>query len=315
MALGSIGHLCILREENLALRQIMGYNTDSLEDFPYSIPQLGQCIPGTSIKDLLVVSIDVDHPRWYLPIQDLSCHIGVSILDTRCLASKIDDPSKAIISYQFVTDNSKSCRTAKKRFLFGETETMSVSGVAPRLAELVKDRDYVLAGHGTEEDIKSLNQIHPSIIRNSAYVLDTVKVAQFPLQLYYRYNLGKLLDEHGIKYANLHAAGNDAHFALKALLMLAVRDGLLAPHREMLGHPDALFLALEAIAHAPIQLPVWTDEPPPKSTLPAKKAKKEREMGLKARRRLKRDRRANRRAFRNLPYADEMSTSNDESDA
>ncbi|KGQ09937.1 hypothetical protein BB8028_0005g07530 [Beauveria bassiana] len=108
---------------------------------------------------------------------------------------------------------------------------MLLSKLAPRLAELVKGRDYVLVGHGIDEDIKLLNQLHPDIAGNSAYLFDTVKAAQFPLQLYYRYSLGKLLDELDLKHANLHAADNDAHFALKALLMLAVRDALPGKHR------------------------------------------------------------------------------------
>lgn len=306
----SMGHRGILREDNIALRQIMGYNTDSFEASPYKIPQIGQFIPGTSIKDVLVVAIDIDNPRCRLPLQDQSYHIGLSILDTRCLASRIDDVSKTIMSYQFINDNSKSCRTAKKRFLFGETETMLLSNLAPRLADLVKGRDYVLVGHGTKEDIKLLNQLQPDIAGNAAYLFDTVKVAQFPLQLYYRYSLEKLLDELGIKYANLHAAGNDAHFALKALLMLAVRDGLPEQHRETSGRrEEELFLALEIIAHAPVQLPVWTDEPPPPTIVPAQKKKK---MGVKAKGRLKRERRAIRRAFQILPFADTTMASSDE---
>ncbi|KAM3450800.1 hypothetical protein NHJ6243_009734 [Beauveria neobassiana] len=97
MSVDSMGHLGILREENIALRQIMGYNTDSLEASPYKIPQIGQFIPGTSIKDVLVVAIDIDNPRCCLPLQDQSYHIGLSILDTRCLASRIDDVSKTIM--------------------------------------------------------------------------------------------------------------------------------------------------------------------------------------------------------------------------
>ncbi|KAM3547707.1 hypothetical protein ARSEF4850_009855 [Beauveria asiatica] len=308
MSADSMGHLGILREENIALRQMMGYNTDALEAPPYKVPQIGQFIPGTSIEDVLVVAIDIDNPRCRLPLQDQSYHIGLSILDTRCLASRIDDVSKTIISYQFTNDNSKSCWTAKKRFLFGETETMLLANLAPRLAELVKGRDYVLVGHGINEDIKFMNQLHPDIAENAAYLFDTVKVAQFPLKLYYRYSLEKLLDELGIKYANLHAAGNDAHFALKALLVVAVRDGLSEQHRETSGHREELFLALEIIAHAPVQLPVWTDEPPPPK-VPDQRKKK---MGVKAKGRLKRERRAIRRAFQNLPFAYTTMASSDE---
>jgi len=34
-----------------------------------------------------------------------------------------------------------------------------------------------------------------------------------------------MLDNFGISHTNLHAAGNDAHYALRSLLMTAVTDG------------------------------------------------------------------------------------------
>jgi hypothetical protein len=37
----------------------------------------------------------------------------------------------------------------------------------------------------------------------------------------------------GVRYARLHVAGNDALFALKALLMLAVRDGRKTPEPKI----------------------------------------------------------------------------------
>lgn len=56
------------------------------------------------------------------------------------------------------------------------------------------------------------------------YTIDTVKAAQHPLQLSFRCSLEKILNELSIPFAALHVAGNDAHFVLRALLMLAVRD-------------------------------------------------------------------------------------------
>jgi hypothetical protein len=80
--------------------------------------------------------------------------------------------------------------------------------------------------HGTNEDIKFLNNIDPEIIARACYVLDTVKVAQYIRQLSYRYGLEKLLCELSIPYEHirLHAAGNDTFFGLKGFPMLAARD-------------------------------------------------------------------------------------------
>ncbi|KAI1745314.1 hypothetical protein F4680DRAFT_442792 [Xylaria scruposa] len=56
-----------------------------------------------------------------------------------------------------------------------------------------------------------------------------------------------MLDTFGIPYANLHAAGNDAHDALRSLLMIAVTDG-----RKMELEPTSkdLFSTFSAIARS-----------------------------------------------------------------
>ncbi|RSM06873.1 hypothetical protein CEP52_005531 [Fusarium oligoseptatum] len=257
-------HTGILREENIALRQILGYRPETIQTSPYNPPQIGQYLPGTFIKDALLVSVDIDTGGGYEVISPgQSFHIGVSIFDTRCLVQKLD-PHDAITSYQFINTDSRPCKWAAKSFLFGETELITLPDFASRIDSLTKNRDYVLVAHGAKEDVKVLNNIDPNIVNRAAYILDTVKAAQFPLQLSYRYSIEKLLDEFGIAYAKLHAAGNDAHFALKALLMIAVRDG------QMAATPgdEELFHYLDAIAHAPCDLPVWTDDPPTVTSTP-----------------------------------------------
>lgn len=166
---------------------------------------------------------------------------------------------------------------------------MTLADIAKRISLLIKDRDYISVAHGTGEDIKVLNNIDPGIMNRACYVLDTVKAAQFPLQLCYRYSMEKLLDDFGISYAKLHVAGNDAHFALKALLMIAVRDG----RRTLeITPPDyeQLFCVLDAIAHAPCDLPVWSDEPPLTSSPPKTRT------SIGAKRRLRLERRATKQA-------------------
>ncbi|RSM20685.1 hypothetical protein CDV31_000372 [Fusarium ambrosium] len=293
-------HTGILREENIALRQILGYRLDTIQTSPYNPPQIGQYLPGTFIKDVLLVSVDVDTGGGYEVISPgQSFHVGVSIFDTRCLTQKLVDPRDAIISYQFINTDSRPCKWAAKNFLFGETELITLQDFSSRISSLTKNRDYVLVAHGAKEDVKVLNNIDPNIVDRAAYILDTVKAAQFPLQLSYRYSIEKLLDEFGIRYAKLHVAGNDAHFALKALLMIAVRDG------QMAATPgdEELFRYLDAIAHAPCDLPVWTDDPPVTSTLP-KKTK----LGVRAKRRLRAERKVARRGLEGLPHADESTT-------
>ncbi|EFY86563.1 QDE-2-interacting protein [Metarhizium acridum CQMa 102] len=292
-------HTGILREENIALRQILGYRLESLHPAPpYSPPPISHYIPGTHIKDVLLVAVDVDTGGGYEVISPgQSFHIGVSIFDTRRLTTQLRDPGAAITSHQFINTDSRPCKWAAKSFLFGDTERIALPEFTTRFAHLTAGRAYVLVAHGTREEVKFLNNLDPGIASRAAYIVDTVKAAQYPLQLYYRYSIEKLLDEFAIPYANLHAAGNDAHFALKALLMIAVRDGRMAP--ETAAANEELFRTLDAIAHAPVALPVWIEKP-------ADPKPKKTKLGIKVKRRLKKARREARRIFPELPYCEDL---------
>ncbi|KAK3371754.1 hypothetical protein B0T24DRAFT_630278 [Lasiosphaeria ovina] len=92
-----------------------------------------------------------------------------------------------------------------------------------------------------------------------------VKAAQHPLQLSYRCSLESLLERLDISFRNLHAAGNDAKFVLRALLMLAVRDAERQLNASVLPYWLPTF---RAIARAPLP-PAKAEHPPP---LPAAEA-------------------------------------------
>lgn len=299
-------HTGILREENIALRQILGYRLETLPCSPYNLPPIGQYLSGTSIKDILLVCVDIDTGGGYEVISPgQSFHIGISIFDTRHLIKQLPDPCDAIKTYQFINRrDTKPCKWAAKSFLFGETELIELPDFAARFSVLTQGRDYVIAAHGIELDIKFLNNIDPEIANRACYILDTVRAAQYPLQLYYRYSLEKLLEEFHICYAKLHVAGNDAHFALKALLMIAVRDGQMAPENTTAANVE-LFCALDAFAHAPCALPTWSEKQPVVSHHPPK-AKAEEKLGVKAKRRIRAATKDARRVLQELPFANEL---------
>lgn len=129
--------------------------------------------------------------------------------------------------------------------MFEKSEPITISELKPKLEALVFEKDNVLILHGANSDLKVLHNL--DIDLGSLYVIDTNKAAQFPLQLYYRYSLEKLLEALEIPYAFLHAAGNDAHFSLQALLMIAVRDA----ERQPDSSHEALIRTLRAISQAP----------------------------------------------------------------
>ena len=104
----------------------------------------------------------------------------------------------------------------------------------------------VLILHGAREDIKVLENL--GIDLHALFIIDTVKAAQNPLGLSYRYSLEKLLEALDISFTNLHAAGNDAHFALRAFLMIAVRDAERQPNTPFI---TSLCKTLKSIALSP----------------------------------------------------------------
>lgn len=290
-----ITQMGILREENIALRCILGYNLVSIDDSPYTVPYLGECLHGSQIKDILIIGVDVDHPRILVAPEEQSYHVGISVFDTRCLVKPSNE--EAIVSYQFITKIVKPCLCAARRFLFGSTELVSLSTLGDRIKQLTQGRHYAFVGHQLREDIRMLHHIDAEIVERALYLIDTVKLAQFPLRLHYRYKLEELLDALGIASAKLHTAGNDAHFALKALLLLATLDavqtGLPQSSRE-----KVLLRRLRGIAVTPIPPPVRPQDRP-RIEEPVKPKKP----GVMAKRRIKKTRELHKALFKELPMA------------
>jgi hypothetical protein len=137
-------HTGILREENLILQQVFGYDDQKLP-FADPLPRIGLPLPGSSVKDILLISIDVDTGGGYEVISpDQSFHIGSSVFDTCYLVCASSDDSRqheAIQSYQFINQDSKPCKRAAKYFLLGLTELQTLPNIAARILNLTRDRD------------------------------------------------------------------------------------------------------------------------------------------------------------------------------
>ncbi|KAK1997929.1 hypothetical protein LX36DRAFT_543789, partial [Colletotrichum falcatum] len=217
-------HMGLLREETLVVRQLLRYR--DIEIAPtFQSPRLGNKLQRSSMRDVLFVGLDIDTFQGYERlIPDQQLHIGVSVLDTRLLRPTTANYQAAITSYQFTVGDSAYCKRALKKFIFGSSQAIAATELKPRIYDILSQRDYVLVLHGTDSDLKILRHLKIELPSQSLYVIDTNKVAQSPLQLYYRYSLEKLLETLEIPFANLHAAGNDAHYCLRALLMIAVSD-------------------------------------------------------------------------------------------
>jgi DNA polymerase III alpha subunit (gram-positive type) len=110
---------------------------------------------------------------------------------------------------------------------------------------LPNDRTIALVTHDGQMDLKFIQELEITI--QPAYLLDTQKVAQHPLQLTRRIGLRALLNTLRIPFQHIHVAGNDANFTLRALLLIGVRDlesgGVQAEEER-----EVLVAALQAVA-------------------------------------------------------------------
>ncbi|KAF4999332.1 hypothetical protein FGRMN_2560 [Fusarium graminum] len=108
-------------------------------------------------------------------------------------------------------------------------------------------KPYVLVVHGGKQELSLLSLLGTKL--EPAFIIDTVKAAQFPLQLWYRKSLKELLEKFEVPYSHLHIAGNDAHLTLRVLLMIAVKDAEI--HLEGKNLPDWMPI-LKAVARSPL---------------------------------------------------------------
>lgn len=223
-------HTGLLRDETLVLRGLFGY-TSLGRDEPESV--LGKKVGNSTLRNVRFLSIDVNALDEDENAVIQQCHMGVSILDSASLMTA----KAAIESHHYVVGPDPAYAQRKsQKYLFGAPEAVkSPAALREKIGRLAKGRDTVLVAHGARREEWVLASLGLYKVLAPLHVVDTAKAAQHPLRLSYRCGLGAMLDALGVPHAGLHAAGNDAHFALRGLLMLAVRDA----EREMMAATSA----------------------------------------------------------------------------
>ena len=149
--------------------------------------------------------------------------VGVSILDIKNLSTSIP-PQEAIKTFNFIVGGSSSThRRIGRKFLFGETQRIRLPEIVSSLEQLLdRDRNLVLVGHGIAGDQTLLKVLGFDLETSVVGVLDTEDLAQYAIGGP-KLRLRRLLTELKCPFDNVHCAGNDAHFALRALLLLPVQ--------------------------------------------------------------------------------------------
>ena len=291
-------HSGLLRDEVLVLRKLFGYWHQ--EPSP-DLPDLGHTLPGSPMRDVLLVEFDVDTKHSYETLATgQEFHIGISILDTRSVHDCILAPTPgkvetAIQSFQFNVGDSKYIRRAARSFLFGDAEAIQLVDLKSKFEKLIAGRQMVLVFHGGSASDWNIFQ-RLQLDQQPLFVLDTLKAAQHPLRLSYRWSLEKLLQTFHIPFDALHAAGNDAHFCLRALAMIAVKDAESQPEPDGAAD-DAWVRAMTDIARLPLPT---RPEPAPTAEEIRHREKQEAKERRKAKRAAKIERRRRERETRSL---------------
>lgn len=201
-----------------------------------------------------MVSIDIDELKEQngFPVQ---FHIGISILPTQdlhdqCHLASLHAQSTPcrIQSHHWAVENTDHYSTHDNLFCSRKRRCIPLSDLKERLKKLLgKSFPIILIVHGGHREVTILQKL--DIDLNPIFTIDTTKAARYPLQAFYDYTLKKLLQDFGIPFTNkqLHVAGNDAHFTLRVVLMIAVTD----VRRELVEVPTWVPV-FEAIARTPL---------------------------------------------------------------
>ncbi|CAH0049036.1 unnamed protein product [Clonostachys solani] len=210
-------------------------------------------------------------------------HIGISIIDAQSLLHPSLDNLAAIESHHLVVGSPKFERIKANRFLFGDWENIPRPAIKQHINEILQGPETTLVFHEGGREISVLERLD---IQLSQYrVIDTTTLVRSPVPPRYKYSLEALLQELGIPFANLHSAGNDAHFILRALLMLAVRyaEGQQEANLPDWAHPDLVQTAREiSQAPRPLTKAEKMETPEAKRKLRKKMNKKKKRGGVPA---------------------------------
>jgi DNA polymerase III epsilon subunit-like protein len=222
------------------------------------LQQLHQLLFSCPLEPIYVA---IDFERTGFIINNFSprsdTQVGISILDTRDLDPPSQKKALKLATYNFVTGSDLYYAESAEKYLWGTSEKISPGSMLKTINKYVRqDRNIVLVGHGFGEDLASLCSLGFDFQASVISILDTANVAT-ELQMN-RSTLGRLLGELGCPRSStrLHNAGNDAHFTLRVLILLAIKgyeEQTLDTSRVKEARVERVE-ALRAIAMAPLPI-------------------------------------------------------------
>ncbi|XMA12859.1 hypothetical protein WAI453_005650 [Rhynchosporium graminicola] len=187
-------------------------------------------------RDVILVSLDLEVNKnrpsidqWYAISQ-----IGVSYFDTRCLLQPYPADHHHFATRHFIVGGQRRFDHIRKKYHFGISEHISsqdhVNDVLRNIL-LIPDektpgkfRDVILLAHGIASDLATCRKriLILADLANVVGLLDTTYLSMEVLGVYF--SLRSLLSLLGLPVKEMHNAGNDANYTLRALLLLCRYD-------------------------------------------------------------------------------------------
>ncbi|CAH0044999.1 unnamed protein product [Clonostachys solani] len=154
--------------------------------------------------------------------QSEKCQVGLAALDTRELHTS--PPEKLISTESLISGPSSYTSVVSNNVLFGTTTVIKPAEILQKIQDLIpSDRDIILIGHNVRVELRILVRLGFTFSSRISSIIDTCDVADEVLGPPH-YSLRKLLKTLCCPADRLHTAGNDAHFTLRASLLLVARD-------------------------------------------------------------------------------------------
>ena len=198
------------------------------------------------LQDAVLICIDCEAYEFN---QDKVTEIGVAVLDTKNIKSKPTSEFMSELKYTHyrIRDHSRLLnrrfvKGCEENFNFGETAWINLADAGTVLSRIFSDptqlhqaadlevvmedakRNIILVGHGLSSDKGYMDRLgfNPMTSINVIRSFDTQVVAGGTKKV--QIALWRLLSYLDIQAVNLHNAGNDAAYALQALVVMALKD-------------------------------------------------------------------------------------------
>lgn len=207
--------------------------------------------------NVVFMSIDFENVDQFLKSgPNVPTQLGVATLNTQDFCSAVH-PKDIISTFNFATGPSRYFESAARKFLFGKTTQISCSDIVPKIkSHIPETKPTILVGHGISQDLQVLQNLHFDLPKSVIGIIDTAVITSQVYSCRTFWSLRTVLEELQCAYNNLHSAGNDAHFTLRCLLLLASRS--VKSTVDLTPKYQTRLKELEEIGHSEIPKPPLT---------------------------------------------------------